>query len=235
MSITAASATAAFSADELIVEDSASRQYRLTTFNKSVNLAMTGAGGMDTGAAPVMGFVALYAIYNPTTDTSALLAVNATSALVPDVYDGNNMPSDYTASALVSVWPITSSQFVHGIQVDRVVSFVRAIAATTTTQISNFTALSLSSVIPMNARACSGYIGVTGINTTNAVTSVASTSYGAGQQQAGGNSTTGNIQNVSASPFSDLKITGNQAIYWFSSVASGSFSSGTVSISSYEF
>jgi hypothetical protein len=77
--------------------------------NKTVNLATTGAGGMDSGAAPNNGFVAIYAIYNPTTGASALLARNATAAAQPTVYGGANMPAGYTASALISVWPTNAS------------------------------------------------------------------------------------------------------------------------------
>lgn len=44
-----------------------------------------------------------------TTGASALLAANATSATMPEVYGGANMPSGYTASALISVVPTNSS------------------------------------------------------------------------------------------------------------------------------
>ena len=64
---------------------------------------------MDTGAVPASRFFGLYAIYNPVTGASALLAVNATSVLLPNVYGGASMPAGYTASALVSVWPTTAS------------------------------------------------------------------------------------------------------------------------------
>ncbi|HHA3806998.1 TPA: hypothetical protein ACOCPI_004353, partial [Yersinia enterocolitica] len=106
MSVTSVSATATFTADELIVQTSiGGRQYKLTSFSKTINLATTGVGGMDTGTVPANGFVALYAIYNPTTQISALLAVNASSVVAPEVYGGSNMPAGYTASALVSVLP----------------------------------------------------------------------------------------------------------------------------------
>jgi hypothetical protein len=113
MSVTAASATATFTADEVAVKSALGGQsWLLTSFSKTINLAGTGAGGMDTGTAPVNGFVALYAIYNPTTGASALLAVNATSAAAPAVYGGANMPAGYTASALLTVVPTNgSSQF----------------------------------------------------------------------------------------------------------------------------
>ncbi|MEN3753720.1 hypothetical protein ABC733_17035 [Mangrovibacter sp. SLW1] len=120
MNVAAASSTATWTADELIVETAlGGTQYRLNNLNLSVNLATTGAGGMDTGTVPTTGFVALYVIYNPTTQASALLAVDATSTTPGEVYSGDNMPSGYTASALVSVWRIASGQFVIGYQEGR--------------------------------------------------------------------------------------------------------------------
>ncbi|WP_145557776.1 phage tail protein [Yersinia aldovae] len=152
MSITAASATATFTADELIVQTSlGGRQYKLTSFNKTINLAITGVGGMDVGAAPTSGYVALYAIYSPSTQLSALLAVNATSALAPQVYAGANMPLGYTASALVSVRGVTSSLFRIGFQSNRHISIptvgIYSVNVGTTTQ----TQLSVAPAVPPNA------------------------------------------------------------------------------------
>ena len=137
MSVTTASATATFSADELIVEDSTGKQYRLSVFGKTINLATTGAGGMGVGTVPATGFVALYAIYNPTADTSALLAVDVTSISAPETYGGTHMPSGYTASALVSVWGISASKFVTGEQRGRDVSILDVSAVTTTSTTSS--------------------------------------------------------------------------------------------------
>lgn len=51
---------------------------------------------MYTGAAPASGYVAIYAICNPSTGVSALLGVNAAAAAAPQVYGGANMPAGYT-------------------------------------------------------------------------------------------------------------------------------------------
>src|SRR5471030_4169 len=124
MSVTATSATATFTADEIIVGTAlGGLQYRIGNFNKTINLATKGAGGMDAGTPPASGFVGIYAIINPTSGASALLAVNATTTIVPEVYGGANMPSGYTASALVSVWATNASgQFKVGIQAGRNIS-----------------------------------------------------------------------------------------------------------------
>lgn len=109
MTISAASASGTFTADEVVVESVlGGLRYCVANINKSINLATLGAGGMDTGTAPASGFVGVYLIFNPTTGASALLGVNATAAAVPEVYGGTNMPSGYSASALVGVLSTTS-------------------------------------------------------------------------------------------------------------------------------
>ncbi|MEB4733991.1 hypothetical protein OXV40_33630, partial [Burkholderia contaminans] len=75
MSVAAASSTATLTADEIVVGTALGGQkYLLKQFSNTINLATNGAGGMDTSTTPVSGYVALYAIYNPTTAASALLA-----------------------------------------------------------------------------------------------------------------------------------------------------------------
>lgn len=165
MTVSAASASATFTADEIIVQSSlGGTSYQLYGFNKTINLATSGVGGMDTGSAPVSGFVALYAIYNSTSSVSALMAVNCTSAAAPEVYGGSNMPVGYTASALVSVWRTNSiSQLVIGTQCDRQILFPSSnIAFITSNSVSG--SINASSVIPKNAKSVSGSmaIGTTG-------------------------------------------------------------------------
>ncbi|CNL34795.1 tail fiber protein [Yersinia frederiksenii] len=121
MNVNLASATAALVADEIIVQTAiGGLQYKIPNFNKSINLATVGAGGMNAGTAPANGFVALYAIYNPSSTASALLAVNTTGSVAPEVC-GVTMPAGYTASALISVWRTASSLLVEGQQIDRTV------------------------------------------------------------------------------------------------------------------
>ncbi|MBB5508168.1 hypothetical protein [Paraburkholderia atlantica] len=158
MSVTAASASASLTADEIVVESAlGGNTYKLSSFAKVINLATTGAGGMDTGAAPASGYVALYAIYNPTTGASALLATNATSTVAPNVYGGANMPAGYTASALVSVLRTNaSSQFVPFCQNDRLVSVASANVLNSTASQATYASLSIASAIPKNAKTWSG-------------------------------------------------------------------------------
>lgn len=206
MSVTAPSATATFTADELIVGVAlGGLQYRLGSFNKTINLATTGAGGMDTGTAPVSGYVALYAIYNPTTAASAMLAVNATAAVAPQVYGGANMPAGYTASALISVWPTSSgSQFLTGSQVNRNIntSPTRAVLATSTQYPAGST-ISIATLVPPNAVLVSGSFIL-----TSSETSLMSGLISSDSQRSGEQGMTSTVQAFSAvsSSFSNISI-----------------------------
>lgn len=152
MSITATSATATFTADELIVQAGwGGRQYKLSGFSKTINLSVVGAGGMDVGVAPVNGYVALYAIYNPATQSSALLAVNATSGVAPEIYGGANMPANYIASALIAVWGTASSLLKVGFLSGRHISILPVNAYTATVGTIAVTPFSLSATVPLNA------------------------------------------------------------------------------------
>lgn len=155
--VSAASASATFTADEIVLESAlGGPSYRLANINKVLNLGTVGAGGMDTGTAPASGFVAVYLIYNPVSGASALLASNATSVAAPEVYGGANMPAGYTASALLSVAPVsaTPGQFAPFVQMDRDI-FINQYSVFNSTAAgpASYTPISLSAAIPLNARA----------------------------------------------------------------------------------
>lgn len=234
MNVAAASASATFTADEIVVETALGGGfYRLASFSKTINLATTGAGGMDTGAAPTSGYVALYAIYNATTQASALLATNATSAVAPSVYGGAYMPAGYTASALVSVWPTNGSgQFVAGVQIDRQVAIsAQTVLSSSTTQAS-VTSLSISSAVPPNARKVSGTIGVSSTSSTpNTSLSLYASNAGVGIQ--GVNTSVGAAGGNSVG-YKDLLISVSQTIYYTATSSAGT-PSFTATVSGYEF
>ena len=159
MNVPAASYTSTLTADEILVATMlGGSYYRLSNFNQTINLAVTGAGGMDTGAPPDSGYIALYAIYNPTTGTAALLATNATSAVAPSIYGGSAMPAGYTASALVSVWRTNSTgELMVGYQRNRTIDVLETalLAAGATYPL---TELNIATAVPPNAVAISGYM-----------------------------------------------------------------------------
>lgn len=170
--LSAASTTLAITADEIVVANALNgTHYRLASFSKSLNVSTTGAGGMDTGTVPATGFIAIYAIYNPTTQASALLAVNATSSKAAEVYAGSNMPSGYTASCLIIAWRIASSQMVQGRVQGRVFFGLQLQVATTATASNSYSSVSVAAAVPLNARMCSGWSSITAATTTEILTS----------------------------------------------------------------
>lgn len=225
MSVATVSATATFSADEVVMETVlGGAPYRIGSFSHAVNLSTTGVNGMDTGSAPVSGYVALYAIYNPTTLTSALLATNATAAVVSEVYGGANIPAGYTASALVSVWPTNaSSQFVVGFQNGRSIKIANSVALNTMTATGAFVSLSLAAIVPRNAKSVSGTLSIAALATASVALSISASS------------STQNIGLVTASAeavpgqgystcFSDFDLLSVQTIFYESSTTgSGSY------------
>jgi len=226
MSVTAASATATVTADEVIVSTAlGGSQYRIGSFNKTINLGTTGAGGMDTGTAPANGFVAVYAIYNPVSGASGLLGVNATSVRAPEVYGGANMPAGYTASALVSVWPVHSvaSQFAIGQQADRAISISPKSAP-------SLTALSITAIVPINARlvnlACGVVKSSAGTGVSLSVTGSASQAGIVGLEAAVSGQTASNQLTLR------VLMAVSQTIYYTTNANAGS---RTISVFGYEF
>jgi hypothetical protein len=161
MTVPAASVAANYTADELVVETALGGQsYRLVGFNKNINLSGTGVGQMDTGAAPLSGYVALYAIYNPSTQASGLLAVNATASVAPEVYGGSNMPAGYTASALLTVVPTTAAGLFNICTVrDRKV-FITVSVFYSGTSVITTASTSIAGSVPQNAKEIFGQLGM---------------------------------------------------------------------------
>lgn len=185
---------------------------------------------MDTGTAPVSGYVALYAIYNPATGGSALLATNATSAAAPNVYGGASLPVGYTASALVSVWPTNSSgQFIVAFQRDRHVSFAyTGVLTASTASFPSFTALSIGGAVPKNATAVSGEL-LAGSNTSSTIVlSVAASSTGIGQHAVQQNNATYIVGNY------ELDLAIPQTMYYTATASAGTLNM-SISVSSYRF
>lgn len=217
MSVTAASATATMTADEIVVETAlGGARYCLSGVSLSLNLATTGAGGMDTGSAPANGYVAIYAIYNPSTGVAAGLLVNATSSAVPNIYGGGNMPAGYTASALVAVVPTSSSQFVPMECFDRRVRTGTRSIATISTQTVTPTLVNIAAMVPPNAAWLSMVCNVAGTSSGNLFANIYETSAnGIGQHQVASNPNTG----ITAM-FEDVMLPVAQSV-WYTAGAGG--------------
>ncbi|WP_338659070.1 hypothetical protein [Yersinia intermedia] len=232
MSVVTTSATSTFTADELIVQTAiGGNQYKLSGISNNINLATSGAGGMDSGTVPTTGYVALYVIFNPTTSTSALLAVNTTSVLAPEVC-GGVMPSGYTASALVSVWRIVASKFIVGEQTGRSISTQTSTAFSITVSTPATTIASISSVVPLNANKISGLINVV-------IGATGGGNYTEFNLYSSGSSVGRQTVRYGAASIGDMTCNyevsiANQSVYYSALSASGSLSATTY-ITRYEF
>lgn len=223
MNVTAASATATFNADEVIVKSTLGGNTKtLNTFSKVINLATTGAGGMDTGAAPVSGYVALYAIYNPTTATSALLGVNASAAAAPEVYGGVNMPAAYTYSALLTVVPTNgSSQFLPVYVFNRDVWIINLTTLSTGTPQASPTVHSISAAVPRNAKTVDATTSIS--SSISGVTLSSSLSGSVGGIGRKTNATTSAATGAGLdSVFTNVPVVTQQTIYYTATVGGGS-------------
>lgn len=230
MTVTSASSIADFLVDELIVNSAlGGNQYRLKSVSARITLTTTGAGGMDTGSAPATGYVAVYVIYNPTSGNVALLGMDATSALAPEVYGGSNMPAGYTASSLVAVWPTASSQFVIGNLIGRKIEVATRTLLTSSTV--NASRVSLTTTqFPLNAKSIYGNMSV-GSTTASSCSVVV---WGANSQVGGMPfSQTVVAGGAYAATFSAVSVT-NQTIGWSSGNTAGT-PTFAIGMGAYEF
>jgi hypothetical protein len=235
MSVTTASATATLTADEIVVGSAlAGQKYVLGSFIKTINLATTGAGGMDTGSAPTSGFVALYAIYNPTSGAAALLATNAATKQ-PNVYGGANMPAGYTASALLTVVPTNaSSQFPVLLVRDRRITLQQAtILSGSGIFVSTISYSAISTTtMPLNAVSIRGSVALTVNGSASVTVGVASNTTGIGLLTCGinNNAAAGGV----STPF-EIQLGGPQSLAWYGQGNSVTVTTTyTISLSSYE-
>ncbi|AOJ86140.1 hypothetical protein WS87_12695 [Burkholderia sp. MSMB0856] len=231
MNIPAASATATLTADQIIVGSALGGQtFALSNFNKTINLGGTGAGGMDAGSASPNGTVAIYAIYNPTTGASALLATNASATVAPSIYGGGNMPAGYTASALVSALLTNASgQMFPVVQVDREIHTVTSLFAQTNSQISSLTQGTIG--LPPNAKTFSGWGSINSTNAVNAQVNIAGTSTNIGGQQVAGSAASSG--ETAGGRFSNVPLVTPQKYYWSALLSSGTFNQATLYNTSY--
>ncbi|QAY88311.1 phage tail protein [Pseudomonas arsenicoxydans] len=229
MSITAASASATFTADEIAVKSAlGGASWLLSSFSKNINLGNVGAGGMDTGSSPASGYVAVYVIYNPVSGVSALLGKNATASIQPEVYSGANMPSGYTASALIGVWPTNGSgQFVVGFMQGRQVSIAGLQVLSSSVQQASFVSLSLAAAVPPNAKTAKGYMRVGSSSPANNLGQISSNSVGLDQTVVEGGYTN------ATSAFSVAMLT-LQTLFYTATTSTGTFNS-SITITSYTF
>lgn len=158
MTVTTAGTTGTFTADQVIVYSALDGSPKvLDSFSQAIDLSTTGEGGMDTGSATASNFVALYAIAQAD-GTQGIVACNVATSDAT-IYAGANMPTGYTHSALIGIWPTDgSSQFIVGAIKDRwfYSNLGTGVSGGTAT---SYTSVSLSSLIPAAAVEVMGNTG----------------------------------------------------------------------------
>ncbi|WP_241300460.1 hypothetical protein [Burkholderia stabilis] len=219
MYVPAAASTATVTADEVVVCSTLGGvAYKVGSVNHSINLAgANGIGGMDTGSAPVNGYVAIYEMVNPSTGAKGLMGVNATSSVAPSIYGGSSAPLGYSASALLTVVPTNGSgQFAAVLVRDRNVSFPIKTALSSSTVQGTFTSLSIAGIVPPNAVSIIGEMSLASTSSSTAALTVVADSNGIGQQNSTATVTaTGYVGNF------QCQIATPQTIYWGSSNSAG--------------
>lgn len=234
MSITAASATATITADELVLKSVLGGRARiLSAFSQSINLATTGIGGMLTGSAPVSGYVAIYGAVKDD-GTRGVFAVNATSAVAPEV--AASAPTGYTMTALLAVVSTNASSLMNPIEVVGRQHWISPVQIySSAVQQATLTLRDASLALPFNAK-----IADISTSMASSAASVTMTSTIAGSSAAAGglgqkvNSITNGASGGSGlqSQFSNIPIITPQTIYYSITIASGTLTF-SISISGY--
>ncbi|MFM0507644.1 hypothetical protein [Paraburkholderia sp. RL17-373-BIF-A] len=230
MTVSAASASATLTADEIVVSTGLGGQkYVLSSINQTFNGATTGVNGMDTGSIPASSFLGLYEIYNPTTGAKGLLGQSANGVTLPNVYGGANMPAGYTASSLLCIVSTTAASLINICTVrDRKTSVALVSMFSTSTTSASPTIVN-NLAVPLNAKICSGVMQIGNSATASVSMSLFGSVGGAGAQTL---ASTLNASSV-ATPFNNLELTVGQRAFYSASSSSGS-PTFVASVSSWE-
>ena len=229
--VTTATSTSGMTADQIVLATALNGLYYNFTAASTAPLVLTataGAGAMDTGISPSNAYVAIYAIYNPTTLNLALMG-QLCGSTVTTIYSGANMPTGYTASVLVSVvWVGSSAQLGGFVQQDRFISIPASLAISTSTAVTG-APLSISSSVPPNAKTISGYFSLTSLNQCSISFYLPPASAPMGMQMCSMYNATG-LTMIASNPFFGVALSTPQQVYY---TVSGSGPTATAYISGY--
>jgi microcystin-dependent protein len=229
VSIPVAASTATFTASEMVLGDVNGKRVVISNFNQSINLSASvkGLGTMDVGAAPVNGFVAMYALYNPASRSTGIIAVNTTAAIAPKLLAGV-APDGYTFSALLSILPTNASaQFAVAEQVERQVFYGTQVLSTTV-PVLTLTGLSISAAVPLNAKSVSGNFQGT-VSANGYSMALAGSAAAIGLQ-----TFIVNFSGAGGGSFLDVPLLSPQTLFYRLSSA-GTFSAFSITTNSYRF
>lgn len=214
-------------ADTVVLMNASNASYVANSVSISINIASSGANGLDTGAEAGNTWYYLWIIYNGSTVAGLI----STSATAP------TMPSGYTYKALIgAVRNDGSSNFVKTWISERKAQIANqnVLAATAVSSINTFQSLSISSVVPPMAKTIGGTFGAGGATPTSHGMRIAGSANGEGEHNEISQSYSGTASNtfVKGAPFDDCPLITAQTLYW---TANTTDASSRIDISKYTF
>jgi len=235
-SLATAGTSLTITADEVVVESAlGGLRYYVPNLNASVSTTVTGAlGGVVGTALTADGYAGVYVGIAATGTAGLFINTAGTTTLLPNV--AASPPANVIASALVSVWPLNgSTQFAPTFQVDRDIAITNAQVATTTAVVGSFTAVSISNVVPANARAVSGLLTASGVSVQNVFVSASGVPSGFNFKEclisAPSVATPGS---ASTTPFNDLMLSVAQTLYWAAGDTAATSISCSIALNGYK-
>ena len=167
-SLNAAGTSLTLTADEVGVKSALGGPAQmLANFNQTVSTTASGIGGVVGTALAASGFAGVYAAWNPTTQTPGAYIKNANS-LLPNV--DPSPPAGWVSTGLISVWPLNAStQFIVATQNDRRIRFTNVNVLSSSSVAGSPTSLSLSPIVPFNAKRIKGYYSFQSTTTTSPI------------------------------------------------------------------
>jgi hypothetical protein len=166
----ASNTTATWVANQIIVQDSSNNSKLLSAFNKTLNTATSGAGGLDTGSTAANTWYFVFAIYNGTTQ-NILMSTSATSP---------SLPSGYTYFARIGAVRLDASKNIIGfVQKNRKVSYTvgnnlaAPLTAASGTSVSFPTSVAVGAYVPSTASKINGTLFGWGLSSASHFAAVA--------------------------------------------------------------
>lgn len=213
---TTGNATATIAADEIMLKDSNSQPFLATSVSVAVDMATSGANGLDTGAEASSTWYYLWVIYNSASGTVAGLV--STSSTAP------TMPAGYDYKALVgAVRNDGSSNFATMYQQDREVwlnvttIFTGKSPAAANTyesyQVGSGADVDLRTVIPPTAKRLRGNMGGTSTGSGTSI-AIAGDASGLGETTVAGPQASGSFNGFTLAGSFNIPLKTAQTFYW---------------------
>jgi hypothetical protein len=233
LSIGSASATGTITADEIVLGASLGGAVsKISNYSQAINLATTGAGGMDTGSAPVNGFIAIYATVKAD-GTKGVVCCNVSSSVSP-TYTGANPVAGVIATALIGIVPTDGSSLMKaGKLTGREFSYNTPVSIFSAQNgQASLTSQSVSAAVPAAAKKCSGYLDAPTTNYSGSSIAVAANASGLAIQQGGYVLGVVSLYRQTVN-FINLVMTTSQTIFWRSGDTTATASN--LSVNGYAF